>query len=247
MSKSKLSKSNLRQLMSYSTAAGLGAFAFGQQADGAPVVYTATGTGPNGGLSMGSTTLGGVPFDLPVGVADGNIEVGVDEGNQDTMGLGGKDVAIVHNGSRVQFRAHGAGFGANSSVISAPLGGAGYYTFGLPAGELIGDGINEYINTDHAAPYGSATFVSVYGYDYNFVAAPNNYVGFQFDVGANLHYGWLEVNNGFDDNGIPYTELIRFAWESTPNTPIMTPEPSALLLLAAGVGGLGLRRRSNVA
>lgn len=239
MHKRKVSKSRLKQLVSYSTAAGLGAFAFGQSAEGGVIVHQATGTGPNGGLSMGNNTLGGVPFDLPTGVADGNIEVGVDEGIQDTMGPAGKDIAIVHNGANVQFRAHGAGFTVPGSVISQPLGGAGYYTFGFPAGELIGDGINEYINTNHGYPIGLAVGA------YNFTAAPNNYVGFQFVVSGNLHYGWLEVNTGYDDLGSPYAELIRYAWESTSGAPIATPEPSALMLLAAGVGGLGLRRRSR--
>ena len=70
------------------------------------------------------------------------------------------------------------------------------------------------------------------------------FVGFRFENNSNTYYGWarLDINPGGLDG-----EVIDFAYEDSPNTPIATgviPEPSSLSLLALGTVGLtALRRR----
>lgn len=76
------------------------------------------------------------------------------------------------------------------------------------------------------------------------------FIGLQFDIGGNTHYGWVEANA---DGG--NVTLERYAYEDQANTPIVTPalatavpEPGSLALLATGAAGLlalGRRRRAR--
>ena len=80
-----------------------------------------------------------------------------------------------------------------------------------------------------------------YGYLSNFVNA-RGFVGLQFDIGGSLHYGWADMTNLGSNNG---TILHAFGYNSTAGAashPV--PEPSSIMLLAAGAAGLaGWRRR----
>ncbi len=64
------------------------------------------------------------------------------------------------------------------------------------------------------------------------------YMGIEFVIEDNTHYGWINLMIGHDG---PYGEIYGWAYESTPNAPILAgaiPEPSTLLLLLTG--GIGL-------
>lgn len=71
------------------------------------------------------------------------------------------------------------------------------------------------------------------------------YLGVQFKIGENTHYGWVQVENIFDDVGGGIIKA--FAYESEPGVPIIAgavPEPSGAMLV--GMGGiflLGRRKR----
>jgi len=70
------------------------------------------------------------------------------------------------------------------------------------------------------------------------------YLGVQFEISGNIHYGWIYIraggNNGFVD---------EWAYESTPNNGIVAgaiPEPSSVILFMLGaIGTWTLRRRKN--
>ena len=85
-------------------------------------------------------------------------------------------------------------------------------------------------------------FNSGVGQDFvNFQQGPN-FMGFRFDSAGNTHYGWAEVEFA----GVDVT-ITRWAYESTPDTPIHVgsiPSPGALALLGMGAAGL-LRIRRN--
>ncbi len=75
-----------------------------------------------------------------------------------------------------------------------------------------------------------------------FWGANLDYVGVEFSIGGQTHYGWVEVEVPFFASG----GIIRsFAYETQPGVPILAgavPEPSALLLLTSGLA-LPLCRR----
>jgi hypothetical protein len=79
-------------------------------------------------------------------------------------------------------------------------------------------------------------------------------VGFNFNIGANEHFAWLELLISADANGRPETlEVLGGAYESTPDTDLpvgVIPEPAnvglGLGLLALGATGVrSMRRRRD--
>lgn len=70
------------------------------------------------------------------------------------------------------------------------------------------------------------------------------YLGFQFEIAQNTHYGYALLE---DDNGTGAT-ISALAWNSQPNSPIRAgaiPEPSAALLSLAAIRPLMFRRRKK--
>jgi len=65
------------------------------------------------------------------------------------------------------------------------------------------------------------------------------YIGLYADVGTDRHYGWCQVNM----TAYNAVSLIEFAFESDPDTPVYTPEPMTLSVLALGTVGLLARRK----
>ena len=78
-----------------------------------------------------------------------------------------------------------------------------------------------------------------------FTGLPSAYIGFDLVENGNNYYGWIQVSNPLE---ALYGNVVDWACETTPNTPIMVgavPEPStyALLLAGGGIFALWSRRR----
>ena len=65
------------------------------------------------------------------------------------------------------------------------------------------------------------------------------YIGLYSDETDGRHYGWCEINM----TAYNAVRLIEFAFESDPDTPLYTPEPMTLSMLALGTVGLLARRK----
>lgn len=79
------------------------------------------------------------------------------------------------------------------------------------------------------------------------------YIGLQFEINGQVHYGWLAVELAPGDhpwNSRPTSSRITgFAYETEAGVPITAgaiPEPAVSLLIAMGTGTLCLRRRGPI-
>lgn len=70
------------------------------------------------------------------------------------------------------------------------------------------------------------------------------YVGLEFDIGGELHYGWVFMES-FALSG----HIMRLAYESEPGEPIFVPipEPASLTLIGLGAATVWKRRRRRSA
>lgn len=186
--------------------------------------YTATAT--LGAFAVGNQADAAIIYtnvspDLNVGAND-NATINLDNS-------GYAEVAIVNIGANLQVR------DAYDGNILTSSGS--YYVQGFNFGDEIGPGANEASDAGaHVAANGA----------YNFFDNAMKYIGVEFDLGGQTHYGWV----GFEvDSTSPMNGVIRdYAYETTPNTPInagagVIPEPASLALLAAGAGALAAPRR----
>lgn len=72
------------------------------------------------------------------------------------------------------------------------------------------------------------------------------YMGVEFEIGGATHYGWLDMFVASDN---PYAEIYGWAWETVPGVSLgagVVPEPSAILLLAAGSIALLCRTKRRI-
>jgi len=88
------------------------------------------------------------------------------------------------------------------------------------------------------------------GVDYVSAAfGPGSYMGMRFVEAGFTYYGWIEITW----NGVDTFEILRAAYDSTPNTPIeagsltsIVPEPSMLVIGSLmGVCGILARKRKS--
>mgnify|MGYP001390974408 CR=1 FL=1 len=86
-----------------------------------------------------------------------------------------------------------------------------------------------------------AVFDGQYFYLGNF-SSRDAFIGLEFQAGGNTYYSWMEVTNYFN---IAAGQVLGWAYEAVPNTPILAgqvPEPSIVALTVLGFGMLLLRR-----
>ena len=257
-SSKKRRKKFLRKLKFYSTAAGLGAFAFTPAAQGAIQVFDVPDTTITNDLSGVSQFInlinpdGGAPeFSIIAPGTQNQIRISPNPLSE--------PIPEDHRGQHVGL------VGAPISAPSVPGAGEGNQIlslFGNPGSVAPADPNPGYYveSVPFGFPISRATMSPSFYADlaargiypgYNKVDN-NKYVGLQwdFDGTGDVRYGWaqIDVNPPANAGGLVTfwsATLTKYAFEMTPNTPIPAgvPEPSSLALLAAGGGGLALAAR----
>ena len=88
---------------------------------------------------------------------------------------------------------------------------------------------------------GGPFYSNFYGNLFDWEVGQSGFAGIRFKLGAETHYGWAQI---FRDSDTALT-LRSFGYNNTPGAashPV--PEPSSVMLLAAGAAGLaGWRQR----
>jgi hypothetical protein len=130
----------------------------------------------------------------------------------------------------------------SNDFVGAPPGGqlevggdADYFLVGLDTGAEIPSG----------APW--REFGLIYHPDapspHTWLPDEPTYLGIQFPMGGETHYGWIYVDKFIGEGGEHCLDALAWAYETTPDTPIVTPEPGSLALLVFGAAMF--RRRRN--
>lgn len=156
--------------------------------------------------------------------------------------------AAVTNGSSSPVPGYGiALFRLRGAAVSNQFEGIAVTNFRYP--DKLASDFN--LSGGAFANFNGALFATLaFGKGYansKFKAAGVGFIGFRFNGGAGVEYGWARVNmQGATGNGFT---IVDYAW-ADPGTPIRTgqtsaaiPEPSSIGLLAAGAAGLALWRR----
>ncbi len=132
------------------------------------------------------------------------------------------------------------------SVLAPPLD-IGAYIYALPPGAEISSSLNPaFVWFDRNSSGGTATIVasSTAGSLGYFQGSTDAYAGIRLESGGNYYYGWLHIQNF----GLNLGQISEWAYESSPNTPILAgqvPEPSLRALFIVGTVVLSvLRKRS---
>jgi hypothetical protein len=160
-----------------------------------------------------------------------------------------EDYRVVATGTTT-FGFQMEGVGANA-VWSRPTGGldAGGFIVPLVQGEMIGPGVppsDEWMLTQYGpfGPMGPGFSAYSSSGAIGLFINQTAFAGLQFQIGTELHYGWIRVQEipGLAGGGIVYD----YAYDTRPNTAIFAgavPEPSAWTLFSIGLLSLAFVAR----
>ncbi|HMP06244.1 MAG TPA: PEP-CTERM sorting domain-containing protein [Lacipirellulaceae bacterium] len=226
-----------KRLASYATAAGLGAFSYGETAR-AGIVYV--DLDPD---LVNNTASTFTPLDL-----DGNGTVDFLFGQTTLNYAGVRIVVFGHPLFQPPEDRLPAGELSRNFTNSLPASGKGnqYYIRSFEFGDVIGPGLPEPIFLGSGYPNFNGN-VATNANNFGKTSTPQ-YWGFGLNINGAIHYGWGRVStigSGGSPNVFTAT-LYEYAYQSEPGVPIMAgqvPEPTSLAMLAAGGGGLALASR----
>jgi hypothetical protein len=120
--------------------------------------------------------------------------------------------------------------------------GANYYVLGLQMLSKVGPG-KRFDNTFAKIDRCKATLTSRYLYAF---AGGNFYLGLEFSINGQIHYGWARIRSTVEWNCNAHTVLTGYAYETIPGEPIRAGEmmnhttPSATDQRRATLGALAL-------
>jgi len=223
------------RLTAYSAAASLGAFAFSATSQAAIQVN----------LSIFGTHLN-VPDTMMAIDIDGNgtTDVNINNGLNGVQALGVPGTNIISNTL------------VDTDTVGPPAGdGLSYYVFGFANDNIL---TAAHLTVGGGANLTFITFKSAYGgYNYYHHVDDGEWIGVTFDINGSTHVGAIEIlqqsghrpadPNFPNVNPNPVNSTWgRLIWNDQPGFPSIIPEPTSLLILAAGAGALGLRRKRAI-
>lgn len=237
------SASFAKRLASYTAAASLGAFSYGEAAQ-ADIVHVDLGTGivhdaPNPFSSLDLDNNGTVDFlfGRSTGVYGGvRLIVYGHPGSPEGGGFVPPFDPVLPANERSQ------------NFTNSPAKGNAYYIRSFEFGNSIGPGAT--MPMHQIGPYSPFVnftgAVSTNGTNFGNPNAPQ-YWGFGLNIDGEIHYGWGRLST-INNAGAWTATLHEYAYQSEPGVPILAgelqiPEPTTLALLAAGGGGLALAGR----
>ncbi len=149
------------------------------------------------------------------------------------------DIQSDINGTTARIKAtnYGTGAGTLRAGDGAPANLPANTLIGPGSGTFSGSGLDTLTGVNSGSPAGHFQ-----------VSDGSGYLGVQFQVAGQTHYGYV----GYEGTGAQNSangRVYSLGYETAPNTAIaagVVPEPSAIAMLAAGASGIALyRRRRN--
>lgn len=241
-----------KRLASYTAAASLGAFSYGESANAA-VVHIDLGPGVVHDTANSPATFSSLDLD-----SNGTVDFLF--GRVQAAYGGVRLIVFGHPGSP-----EGGPFippfdpvvpaNERSQIFTnSPAKGNSYYIRSFEFGDSIGPGAAVPTHSLGYAPFTNFSGnTSTNAANFGNPTLPQ-YWGFGLNIDGDIHYGWGRLSTIRDDSDLnvpagqrPWTATLHeYAYQSDPGVPILAgqvPEPTTLALLAAGGGGLALAGR----
>ena len=117
----------------------------------------------------------------------------------------------------------GSVFAFTSSTYSSYIGLI--YPFALNDGAIISGGQNSWLNQYYGFDSGFNILNVLSGAYGNWYDVSDKFLGVQFKIGANTHYGWVRLSVG--TSGSSWT-IKDYAYNITPNAPILAGQTTSL-------------------